>query len=599
MSPINTYKQRYQHFEQQAQRLRRQVNLISFARLFSFLGGVGLMVYLLQSATLLVNTIIFFILITLFFLIVKTHHRLRKKRDSWQHLATVNQQEIAALQYNFSGQPTGQEFADITHPYTSDLDVFGERSLFQFLNRTSTHLGKQTLAQWLQQPANKATILARQEAVKDLQQKIDFRQLIQSQGLNIAENEAAVQGLLHWINRPYFITKSNFLKISIYASPLLLIFLLGLVGLGYLSIICLLPSYLFHLALLKFANKEVIQTMKQTTEKLDIIETYAAILHSIEQEKFSSAKLQSLQQLLHNNTTGSAAKQLEKLASLGANLNARSNFLAFILLNTGFLWELLFLFRLEYWRKQVGSELKQWLAVIAEMEALSSLGTLYYNYPNWVMPQLSADYFQLEGTAMGHCLLSPDKRVANDVSIEKKGKILLITGSNMAGKSTFLRTVGLNMVLAFAGAPVCAKQLNTSIVTIFTSMRTHDSLQDNESAFYAELKRLKAVIDTVIDGTQPIFFLLDEILKGTNSDDRHQGSVALIKQLVRHQSAGIIATHDLALCDMEEHFPDAIENACFEVAINDNGMVFDYKIKKGVCQSRNATKLMRQMGIEL
>lgn len=244
------------------------------------------------------------------------------------------------------------------------------------------------------------------------------------------------------------------------------------------------------------------------------------------------------------------------------------------------------------------AKLPEWFEILQEFDAMVTLGTLHYNHEDWTIPNIDLAFTGLEGIELGHPLIDAKKRVPNDLIVPNSGHIKLITGSNMAGKSTYLRTVGLNIVLAMTGSPVCAKSLRLPILTVNTSMRTQDVLHESTSSFYAELKRLKTIIDSVENG-EKVFFLLDEILKGTNSHDRHTGSRALIEQLIKSKGMGLIATHDLELGVLEAEANGTIENLCIEVMVEKDRLTFDYTIKKGVSKSFNATYLMRNMGIKI
>nr|WP_256534186.1 hypothetical protein [Lewinella sp. JB7] len=292
-----------------------------------------------------------------------------------------------------------------------------------------------------------------------------------------------------------------------------------------------------------------------------------------------------------------AADATGRLSFYVSQLDVRYNPFVFLLEITG-LWSVQWLSRLDRWRAAYREELPHWLDTLAENDARVSWATLRFNHPGWTEAELT-DEQVLEGTELAHPLLPPAGRVTNDIGIATDGHIHLVTGSNMAGKSTWLRTVGINIVLARAGGPVCARHLRTAALQVWTSMRTHDDLSESTSSFYAELKRLKAIIEAVTDPGQQVFFLLDEILKGTNSRDRHTGARALIRQLIRERGAGIIATHDLELAALENEAGSRVENYAMEVQTRDGELVFDYKLHRGVSRSFNATALMARMGIDI
>lgn len=591
------YTTRYQEFTKQYEILRKKCNLITYSRLTYFLVGMGIAFYIFNGY----GIVGFYFLIPfliIFALVVKWHDTIKVKRDYFYNLTLINQQEIDGLNYKCQDWVTGEEFASFQHPYTSDLDIFGQGSIFQYLNRTISTIGTQTLANWLQIPTTKETIEHRQAAIGELAQQLDWRQDLQALGMNIEETKKDVPEILSWLKEPFFIINNRLLTTLLFILPMafggtFLAFLFGWVA-GIVPI----TFYIINLAVIKFVEPKVSKTITQTAQRAKLLNIYQQLFAHVEKVQASTTHLQQLQkQLLTDNKK--ASEQIQRLSSLSANLHIRGNLLAFLVFNTGFLWELIFCRKLELWKRDMQGNMETWFTALGEFEALTSLANLSFNQPTWTTPIINDQYFQLKGQTIGHPLLPPQQRICNDIAIPQSPKILLITGSNMAGKSTFLRTVGVNIVLAMTGAVVCAKQFETSIATIYSSMRNKDSLQDSTSSFFAELKGLKKTIDVVAKQEQPIFFLLDEILKGTNSKDRHTGSVALIKQLIESNGVGIIATHDLALCYLEEALNYQVENWCFEVEITEKDMIFDYTKKKGVCQSMNATTLMKQMGIKI
>ncbi len=596
------YQERFDKFDAKAQKLKRQSSTLSIVRLVYFLVGVAVAIYLFNTYGPRGGFSFLLVFFTLFLMLVRWHDKMTKERDYYLNLSRINELELAALDHDFSNFEDGEAFEVIDHPYLGDLDVFGPRSIYQYFNRTGTAKGRRTLSNWLKQPSHKAEIELRQTAVAELKDKVHWRQHLQATGLNMEDTEADIEAILHWMQTPFFIINNTILKGIVFILPIAMLlaialYLLGIVHGGIPVIV-----WLLNLGVIKYTEQEVTQTVNQTAKKSDLIRVYQQLFEHIEQGGFTSPKMQSLQQILSNSGTpnsANAAKAIARFGALSANLNVRSNVFAYLIFNTGFLWELLFCKQLEDWRKNTRTKLSEWLEVLGEVEALSSFACAYCNNSKWILPNIHPQFFKLQAVQTGHPLLNPSTRICNDITLDSSEKIMLITGSNMAGKSTFLRTVGINIILANAGAPVCAQSFTTSEVMVHSSMRNKDSLQDSESSFFAELKGLKSIIDVVEKAQPPVFFLLDEILKGTNSKDRHQGSVALIKQLLRHNGVGIIATHDLALCELSPDSDGHIENWCFEVAINQDNMVFDYTIKPGVCQSMNATLLMKKMGIDM
>lgn len=595
---FETYQKRFEKFEAQATVLQKKSDKIGFFRLSLFLicffGGI----YLISKNTEL-GLLFFGVFLVFFAILVKWHDKIKAKRDYYKSLSIINQQELQALQYDFSAFEGGSQFHEEEHPYIDDLDIFGNRSIYQFLNRTSTVSGSKTLADWLKAPSHKTEILQRQTAVSDLKKRLDWRQDYRAKGMQVEDTPKDIRAILQWLKEPFFILNKRTIEILIFVLPVLMGIAIVLFSTGFVPLLVPLLLWFVNLGFIKYTNDAVTKTIESTAKRTQLITVYSRLIEAIEGETFEAEKLQRLQKQLQLNEQ-SASKAIGELSGYAANLNVRENVFAYLVLNTFFLWELIFCRKLELWKKQMQQNMEVWLQVMGEIEALNSFANTHFNHSDWAIPAIHNEHFQLQASKIGHFLIPPKQRVANTLNVPAKEKIILITGSNMAGKSTFLRTVGINLVLAVAGAPVCAEAFATSVVTVYSSMRTKDSLQESESSFFAELKALKKIIDVVEAEQTPIFFLMDEILKGTNSNDRHQGSVALIRQLLQHKGVGIIATHDLDLCTMETRTEGKVENWCFEVEITEEGqMIFDYTFKRGICQSMNATTLMQQMGIEV
>jgi DNA mismatch repair ATPase MutS len=335
----------------------------------------------------------------------------------------------------------------------------------------------------------------------------------------------------------------------------------------------------------------------QLGKKTDLFIKYSGIIKHIEEHNFNSEYLKKIKQesqIIGNN----ASSLIKNLSKISLAFNQRLNMIAGILLNLFLLWDLIQTIRLENWKKKHKKQLVKWFDVIAKFDALSSLGCFYFNNPDNVFPIISDEDFFIQANDLGHPLIHKKNRINNSIKILGGAQFVIITGANMAGKSTFLRTLGINMVLASTGAPVCAQSFKWSPIQIFTSIRTKDSLFKNESYFFAELKQLKVLIDRLESG-EKLFIILDEILKGTNSRDKQTGSKHLIEQLIRLNASGIIATHDLALGQLIDSYPENIKNMRFEVEFKNDELVFDYKLKDGISQNMNATFLMKKMGITI
>ena len=342
--------------------------------------------------------------------------------------------------------------------------------------------------------------------------------------------------------------------------------------------------------------RRITKLHEQVSKSSDLLRTYSSSIGMIENETFIAGKLKMLQGSFRGGSDASG--QVRTLARLVNRLNSRLNVLVSIPLNLLFFTDIRFCLALEKWKGEHAARIPGWFAAMAEFEALSSLANLTYNNPSWVFPEIVPDFFTFRAVNMGHPLITEKKRISNDFKSSGQGRTILITGSNMSGKSTFLRTCGINTVLALAGAPVCASSFALSPARIHSSMRISDSLEESISSFYAELRRLRSVI-TEAEKNSRVFLLLDEILRGTNSDDRFTGSVALIKQLMGYGTVAMVATHDLRLAGLSKDIPDKIDNYHFDVKISGEELFFDYKLTPGVCSSFNASLLMKKMGINL
>jgi len=593
---IEIYSKRKQDFQQEADRLKQKYTQFAFVRLGVFIFAAVLIAFLgfVVSPWLAFAASLLFLY--LFYRFVIWHQAIQAQHIHHQHLSTINSNEVDALQHNYTVFPDGNEFVKPAHPYTVDLDIFGPYSFFQFSNRTSSALGSQTLARYFENPLTDISeIKLRQAAIQELSTKLDWRQNFQAYGKDTEDEVKHVLALKEWLEQPPIAYGNSTIKLA-----LLLVPLIGIAGI--LLVIFWLPwqvLFLFFLPaayFLKNTLEDINKIAHQTGDADKILSYYSKLIRAIENENFESPLLQQLKGNLKEEN-GSASSAIHRLSYIIGQLNLRNNIFT-LFLNIIGIWDLQWVYRLEKWKEAYKEKLVQWFDSMQEFEALLSLGTVRYNNPDWIFPSVETSHHTMTAVEAGHPLIHPEKRICNDIAIPEKEHIKLLTGSNMAGKSTLLRTVGLNIVLATIGAPVCAKKLELPILQVYTSMRTQDALHESTSSFYAELKRLKFIIEAVEKGDN-IFFLLDEILKGTNSNDRHTGSKALIKQLINDGGSGIIATHDLELGALEATYGGAIENLCMEVEVENDKLTFDYKIKKGVSQSFNATALMRNMGIKI
>jgi len=593
---ISFYQKKLSGHSETLKAVSSRAKLISILRLLVFILAT-ITIYIFarhQIVEGIMSTII--ISIALFIFLVKYHTRIIYQKKIEESLVEINENEINALNGNFEVFEDGNKFENTEHVYAIDLDIFGIGSLFQFLNRSATHIGAQQLAAKLTVPTlNNEALKADQVTIQELSREIEWRQQFQAIGKVQKEKKDDKGKILNWSKlTPYFDHPVFF--ILVITIPVLTALMITLLSVGSITD----KMFIVYLAIpWGIAGSYALKVNKRhlmVSKTSETLEKYAKLLCLIESKDLSSEKFTALKRQL--STDGKPASiHIKKLSSILTALDNRLNFVSWALLNGLFLWDILQMKRLEYWQKKHATDLENWFKIIAEIDALNSLSNYSYNHPKAIIPELLDELYDLEAQELGHPLINASARVSNNVSI-KNNEFKIITGANMAGKSTYLRTIGVNLVLAMCGAPVCAKSFSFKPLQIYSSIRTRDSLHKNESYFYAELKQLQLIINTLKRGER-LFIILDEILKGTNSKDKHAGSEALLKQLIRYRASGIVATHDVGLGKLQELFPENINNNCFEVDIVGNKLHFDYKLREGVSQNLNATFLMREMGITI
>ena len=544
------------------------------------------------------NTTIVIASIAIFFIaflaLMKYHNRLFIKKNYCEQQITNAKDELKGINYDFSAFDGAPEKIDAEHSFSLDLDLFGKRSFFQSINRTVTSFGKDALANIFIHPfENQKDIIDQQKAVEELKQKTKllshFRaigQMSEADSLNSKDFSASFK-------RPPILKNSILWKSMLYIIPLIhivfgLFIYFDIIAGGYYSIV-----YILTLGISVLPGKKVMQIKETFDEKSKVLDTYSKLFKIIEDENLQSDKLKNIQSQVKSRISASYA--INQLKSYHNNLTVSYTFPVLLLFNPYLLWNVRYAIKVEQWTEKYKSGIEQWFEAIAEFDMLVSIGIFAFNHPDYIYPEI-ADKFIFEGKALGHPMLHRDTCVRNDVNISKTPFFLVITGANMAGKSTYLRTIGINHTLACAGAPVCAESLAFYPCRLVTNLRTADSLADNESYFFAELKRLKMIIDRLQAGEE-LFIILDEILKGTNSEDKQKGSMALMKQLISLNGNGIIATHDLLLGNLEQEYPDNVKDYRFEADITNEQLTFSYKIREGIAQNMNACFLMKKMGI--
>ena len=575
--------------------IQKRILQISLLRIAIFILGFIAICYGYNQGGTIIGGIVLATLIP-FLLLVKLHNRLYHQKDWHETSIQHYKAELASLENDNSAFDGGKEWMDASPPFSLDLDVFGDSSVFQMLNRTSTPLGKETLSHWLRQPLDKKKeIEERQQAIKELSTYNDFRETFRITGCLNKDHETGMKELKDWIASPSVFLQKRSNQWICWAVPCvnLLLFALGMLNIISMSWFSLIFCS-FAIASSKLIRK-ITRIQESYNKTLKMLSTYVRLIELADKQTMESPLLLSLKGEFENHGK-KASEVIDVLAKELDRLDLRNNLILYALLEGSMFWQLRQMLRIERWKEEHGTHLLQWLEALGQLDALCALGTFAFNRPEYTYPIITDKPFVFRAKDMGHPLMPQEQCVTNDVDIPQRPYFLIITGANMAGKSTYLRTIGCNYILARIGAPVCCSSLEIYPAHLMTSLRTSDSLANNESYFFAELKRLQQILERLKNGEE-MFIILDEILKGTNSMDKQKGSLALVKQLLQLKTNGIIATHDLLLGDLKQHFPDEISNYCFEADIQNDELTFSYQLREGVAQNMNACFLMQKMGI--
>lgn len=588
------YNLRADQFTETEAALRKKLTIISILRLAVFISGILLAVYSFSSGKLN-GYIVIFISVILFLYLLKLFVSYSAKADFSGRMAKINADESKAISGDFSPFGGGSDESDPEHDFSYDLDLFGNESLFRTLNRTVSDYGKKRLAGWLKDPYSlEPEMKNRQEAIKDLTSRLDWRQQFIANGSGGSLQESDIEEFRTWLGEKAFIFENRPRRTAIFLLPVITLSLLVLTIAGIAGYQLFLLSFVTNLVVVSLGLKRTNKVHSKVSGKQLYISTLEKMLFSILEEDFVADIPVNMKKEL-SSTDMNAALMMKKLARITALFDSRLNMIAGFILNGLILWDYHCILSLEKWKKKAALHLPLWLDYIGEMEGYVSLATFAYNNQSFVYPVKSQDGTVLEASELGHPLIDEEHRVCNDIKIDEN-RIILVTGANMSGKSTFLRTIAVNMVLAMTGAPVCAQRMEFRFSKLFTSMRTTDSLSHGESYFYAELKRLKRLKEMLVR-KEKVFFLLDEILKGTNSADKSNGSRLFINRLARLGSTGIVATHDISLGELESSLSPVIINKCFEIDIEGDKISFDYRLRNGITSRMNAALLMREMGL--
>lgn len=591
------YRQRLEQAGRELSEVKQKIFRTSMLRLVLFVAGVAGVIYFFHAAAWIIAATVCVTFVP-FFVLIKYHNRLFARKEWIEAKIELNRNEQAGLDYDYSGFDGGKEFINPQHPYSYDIDVFGERSIFQLVNRTCTHIGKETLAAWMEHHlTDKRAIEERQSCVREMSMRPEFRENFRITGQVYKGKDTDQADIRRWTESESPLLRALWVKILLWGVPTIngILLILGIAGLISMSWFGL--SFGVFLIISFAIVKRATLVQETFGKKLKALNSYAKLIALTQREHWESAVMRRLTDEL-NAEGQSPVQALKKLSDELDRLDLRNNQLLYVILEGSIFFQLRQIVRIERWKERYGKHTLSWLKIVGELDALCSLATFAYNHPRYVYPNISDTPFCFEAKEMGHPLMPEKQCVTNDATIPSRPFFLIITGANMAGKSTYLRTIGVNYLLACIGCPTCCNSLTLYPAQLITSLRTSDSLTSNESYFFAEMKRLKRIIDLLNEGRE-LFIILDEILKGTNSTDKQRGSLDLIRQFIRLRANGIIATHDLLLGTLIDQFPAEIRNYCFEADIENDELSFSYKLRKGVARNMNACFIMRKMGITI
>jgi len=614
MSPVHSfYQDKIASCTARARSIRQQRNRIALLRLAVFC-LLAFVVYTLFTGFTYPLLLACIVLAALFILLVKFHFRLKDQLALWEQLLFVNNNEWALLNNRPNTFPDGGALLD-SDSYLDDLDIFGPASVFHVLNRTTTSHGAVALAALLRRSLlSVPDIEQQQQAVRTLAQQPEVRQLLTAKGLLADEKAGNLHTLQNWLGTPSRLYRNKGIRI---AGWVLIAWNLGSIFfyLDSNNYLPLLLGVLVSWALTGSFSGYISEQHRLISRRQAVLDQYADIL-----AVFNTADTQHSTRLQEVRAhTGQAYKAIRRLSQLSGFFDQRLNMLVNIFLNSFFLYDLQCMIALEKWKEANKASFPGWIDAVGSIECLNSLATFAFNNPGYQYPEPlapgatrepssgnpadastssngPAGALVLSATKIAHPLIPAAERITNDFSIGQPDRLILVTGSNMSGKTTFLRTIGVNLLLAQCGAPVCADSLSFTPMQLLTSLRVSDSLQEHTSYFMAELKKLQKIIHRLRTG-EPSLVLIDEILRGTNSEDKTYGSEQFIRQLVQYQCLSLFATHDLSLGKLEQELPGIVTNYCFESTIEGGNLHFDYRLQRGIAHNRNASFLMKKMEI--
>ncbi|WP_338626828.1 DNA mismatch repair protein MutS [Clostridium baratii] len=599
INALRYYKNNIEKSKNEISNMESNITKVGWSRLVIVIIMIALG-YFLYSKNSLIPLILSEVLLIAAFIVVATYHnKLISKKEKVERFLEINEKGVKRINGEFKGiEDDGSEYINDSHPFSSDIDIFGKSSLFQLINDTLTKGGREKLVKSLslEKIPSKEEIQNKQKGIEELGKKIEWRQELLVRGKSKLKSKKRevneLEALLKWSNSSS--KKRGSKKIIAYI----------FIALTFASIVSAIlkfitPSYVLlflmvNFVVIKLLTKDYKEDLLLISDIKGTVKSYSEILRMIEDEEFDSEYLKDIKKKLNNSEGISCSEEMRKLSNLLDWVGDSSSNAYYLILNILIFSDVFIMENLEEWKKKNSKELENWIDVMSEIDSLVSISNLYFDFEDWNFPSIS-DKKEIRGKKIGHPLIG-ERAVRNDYSLSDGKLVTLITGSNMSGKSTFLRTIGLNLLLAYIGAPVYSEEFTCGIFNIYTCMRTKDNLEESISSFYAEILRIKILIEATKRG-EDVFFLLDEIFKGTNSVDRHTGATELINQLIDGGAMGLVSTHDLELCDLEEH-DSRIENYNFREYYENNKIKFDYKLRKGKSETQNAIHLMKLAGIK-
>jgi len=596
LSRFQYYSQKGETLEIELNKIKKKSFMIYFLRLFSFLGFAVLSIVFILSGYNYYFLIVSILLLFIFLYAIQKDFLLNSKRKLVEAEIIIINNELKYLNHQYNEFDGGEKFTEKNPHLAGDFDLFGNGSIYQYFNRCVTRQGCELFSDFLSFPEkNSLKIIEKQEVIKELSEKINFITKFRANGLTYNNQNDDNEGFNQWINEPNESIKT--LKIISRVYPVLFLSQILLIGLAIIPFETIMIPLLFSFYIVYYHYRQRIdKAHNQLSKSGKTFKKYAILIGLIEKEIFHSQKLIELQNRLQNSNE-KASKIINSLYRLIERFDLRNNMLIKFLFNSLFLFDLYIYQQLFNWKTKQKDKVSDWFNVLSEIDVMTSFAVFAFNCKNQVSyPEISTESFVFEALELGHPLIPVSERINNNIKFSGKPSVIIITGANMAGKSTFLKSLTVNLILAMNGSPVCAKHLIFKPCDIMSNINIRDSLKQKTSYFYAELKRIREIIDHVTKEPDTLV-ILDEILRGTNTKDKQTGSFGLLEKLITLNANAVIATHDLIIGELDKKYPDIVINHCFESELENDELIFDYKLKNGISKKLNASFLMKKMGV--